>query len=183
MTSSSWKKGFHLIYTHGSNVNFQRSACEMTLSDLDQLLNEYLKNSEKLLLGTISLDTQEIHQFGYVQSVHMDSKKSQFVCSFIPMSSSEVQELTHPIDHLLISHEAHFDIIDEQQNTLRYQVAYVTFEQSENELTYFFADAATVENPLAYVAAFWEQVTDVGRDVDFSMVGCSAHDFAKKRKD
>lgn len=172
-----------MVFTHGSNVNFQESAREMFLSDLESLLNQYLQASEKLLLGTINLERQELHQYGYVESFDIDQEQMRFRCVFTPFESSKVREVAHSLTDLQISHEAKFDVIDHKLGKLFYQVAYVTFEDHQgDELTYFFADGKRVENPLMYVASFWEKVSEVGRDVDFSMTGCQAHDLAKKLK-
>lgn len=172
-----------MVFTHGSVVNFQTSAREMYLEDLKILLNRFLSDTAALLLGTINLDRQELHQYGYVQSFHFDQEDRLFRCSFIPFESSEVKEITQSITELQISHEAHFDVIDAKQGKLRYQVVYVTFEDDNGkEITYFFADGKCVEDPLMYIATFWEQVSEVGRDVDFSMTGCQAHDISKKLK-
>lgn len=154
----------------------------MSPVDLEQLLQEYVAQTEQLLIGTIHLSKQELHQFGTVQTIRLNQTDGNFSCSFLPLQSSTVQQITHPLDSLLISHEAHFDVIDEQEETIRYKIAYVTFrdDKDSDEITYFFADGMKVAKPLAYVAAFWEQVSEVGRDVDFSLTGCTAHDFAKK---
>lgn len=170
------------VFAHGSNVNFQESAREMVPADLADVLKRYLKESKALLLGTIDLTQAELRQYGYVQSIQMDEE--QFHCRFLPFESQEEKEITYAMDELLISHEAHFDVVDPKSGKLRYQVAYVTFESDDadqnNEMTYFFADAERVENPLMYIATFWEQVHEVGRDTDFAMTGCRAHDVSKK---
>jgi hypothetical protein len=75
---------------------------------------------------------------------------------------------------LLLSQEACFDILDDQKGRLRYRVIYLTFIEHEGgETTYFIADGQGVSNPLACVAEFWQQVYEVGRDVDFNLSGCS----------
>lgn len=172
-----------MIFTHGSNVNFQESACEMTPKDLDVLLKNYLTYSESLLVGTIHLNKQELYQYGIVQTAEIDPDSNQFHCSFTPIQLSDVQHLSHSMNELVISHEARFDVLVNEQEKTQYQVAFVTFNNEKaKEITYFFADQQKVENPLEYIIAFWELVSEVGRDVDFSLTGCSAHDFAKKIK-
>jgi len=170
------------VFTHGSNVNFQESAREMVPADLADVLKRYLSESNALLFGTIDLGQEELRQYGYVRAIHID--EAQFRCIFLPFESKEEREITYAMDELLISHEAHFDVVDQKSGQLRYQVAYVTFEPDDvdqnNEITYFFADAERVENPLMYIATFWEQVHEVGRDTDFAMTGCRAHDLSKK---
>ncbi len=172
-----------MVFTHGSVVNFQESAREMFPEDLAYLFDTYLSDTDALLFGTIHLERQELHQFGYVQSLHIDPDRQLFRCLYTPMESSETKEIVRSLTELQISHEAHFDVIDQSQGKLRYQVAYVTFEDDDGEeITYFLADGKRVENPLMYVAAFWEHVSEVGRDVDFSMTGCQAHDLSRKLK-
>lgn len=168
------------VFTHGSNVNFQLSAREMYPADLEKVLSRYLHQAHKLLLGTIDLDRQELHQYGYVRTIQVDDQ--QFRCTFMPFESTELSEVSYAIEDLQISHEGHFDVLDQQGEPFHYQVAYVTFEDQGEEKTYFFADV-DVENSLMYIATFWEQVHEVGRDTDFSMTGCRAHDLANKWKD
>lgn len=167
-----------MVFTHGSNVNFQESAREMFPEDLENLLNTYLARTDSLIVGTINTEKQELHQYGNVQAFTID--QDQFRCVFTPFQSPESMEISQSLENLLITHEAHFDVIDDQQGQVHVQVAYVTFDQIESgETTYFFADGQSIENPLPYVAAFWEKVSHVGRDIDFSLTGCKAHDLSK----
>lgn len=167
------------VFTHGSNVNFQVSAREMVPSDLQNVFTRYMQKTDALLLGTIDLNRQELHQYGYVRTIQIDDDR--FQCTFTPFETQEVQQVTYETETLQISHEACFDVLDPKNGKLCYQVAYVTFENEQgDEKTYFLADAKPVENPLMYIAAFWEQVHEVGRDTDFSMTGCMAHDRSNK---
>lgn len=174
------------VFTHGSNVNFQTSAREMYASDLHRLLQRRLQESTSLLLGTLDLNRQELKIYGTLVQAEISEEKNQCSFTFSLMNQEGEQTIEHSYEELLISHEARFDIIDDQKGNVEYGVLYISFlnEQTGEETTYFFADEKEVSNPLACVVQFWEKVHEVGRDIDFNLTGCIAHkvDFLRKNQ-
>jgi hypothetical protein len=150
----------------------------MFAKDLNEIIRGYIEGKESVLFGTIDLDKEAIYVFGRAQQIDVDEQKNRFAVTYTQMEKPLAEKIEMPFENLEISHEALFDIIDEKQGQVQYRVIYVSFwnEDEKEEMTYFFADEYQVSHPLECVASFWEQVTNVGRDVDFTMTGCSAFD-------
>ncbi|SFI99891.1 hypothetical protein [Thermoflavimicrobium dichotomicum] len=166
------------VFSHGCNINFSESTREMFAPDLNKIIQQYIKDSDSVLFGMIHLEEEALYVFGRAQQVVIDEPNNRFAVTYMQMEKPLTENIELPFENLEISHEAIFDVIDEQKGQVQYRVIYVSFwdEGEKKERTYFFADEHLVSNPLECVAAFWEQVTDVGRDVDFNMTGCTAHD-------
>jgi hypothetical protein len=162
------------VFTHGSNINFQCSAREITGSELERLIHEYQKEHPALLFGKIDLNQSEIYVYGTLKQAEINEDDDR--CCFRYRSEQGDGMEKHSFDQLLLSQEAHFDIIDEKKGRVFYRVLYITFmeEDTGKETSYFLADADGVSQPLACVAEFWQQVVEVGRDVDFTLSGCSS---------
>ncbi|SEM72198.1 hypothetical protein [Lihuaxuella thermophila] len=172
------------VFSHGCVVNFQESTREMFSSDLDRLINNLIRQTDQMLFGTVDLDKQEVRLFGHVQAIRLDEESDRCEMSFTLLEETGAETVVHSIEDLLISHEALFDILDDVKGQVSYRVVYLTFADGEGggEITYFFADANAVTHPLACVAEFWQQVSEVGRDVDFNLSGCTAHDLNRTWK-
>jgi hypothetical protein len=176
------------VFTHGSVVNFDRAAREMRPADLDRLLKRFREEHERILLGSINLTEGKIYLYGHLKSIQIDDSANRCEFVFTPMEGQPREErILHTVDELEISHDACFDIEDDEQGVVQVQVAYVTFAEPEtaNEITYFLVDPDSCSDALACVAEFWGQVHEVGRDVDFRVTGCSAYDlsFIQKMKE
>jgi hypothetical protein len=167
------------VFSHGCVVNFQESTREMFSSDLDRLINDLIRQTDEVLFGTVDLEKQEVRVFGHAKAVRLDEENNRCEMMFTLLEEAAAETIHHPFEDLLISHEALFDILDEVKGQVSYRVIYVTFAdwKTDREITYFFADENAVTQPLACVAEFWQQVSEVGRDVDFSLSGCTAHDL------
>lgn len=169
------------VFTHGSIYNFQESAREMFISDLEQLIANNQRETTKMLLGTIDIHKEELHLYGTVNELHFDLKNNLCVFRF-QLMEGEKREISHSLDELAISHDATFDVLDESDREVRYQVIYLTFRdrESDEETSYFLAgDGGSVQEPLACVMEFWQQVWEIGRGVDFTVSGCRAKAFCK----
>lgn len=166
------------VFTHGSSFNFQESAREMFITDLDQLIHSYQEDTKKIMLGTINLGKGEVHFFGHLQAVYFDEENGTCELHFNMMTGEE-RRVSYSLKALTISHDAVFEVFEEGDQKVTYQVLYVTFqkEEDETETTYFLAKEDVVKEPLAYVAEFWQQVSEVGRDVDFTVAGCRTKAF------
>lgn len=167
------------VFTHGSTNNFQESAREMFISDLDQLISTYQEN-EKVILGTINLEQGEVHLFGTLHGISFDSENNQCEVHF-SMLGGEERRVPHSYEELIISHDATFDLYEEDDQQVTYQVVYVTFraEDSDKETTYFLAKEAIVSEPVSCAVEFWQQVSQVGRDADFKITGCRTKAFSE----
>lgn len=164
-------------FSHGSNVNFHESTQEMTPDRLERIFHRWLEETNGLTMGTIHLEKEELRQYGRAIAVSLDGE--QITITFIPIDETEQQTIHHSLEDLAISHEAVFNIVDEAKGEVRCRVLYLTFDAIDDELTYYFVDE-TASEPLACVAEFWQQVSEVGRDVDFTLSGCSANQFKPK---
>ncbi|TCS94942.1 hypothetical protein [Hazenella coriacea] len=172
------------VFPHGSNVNFQTSTREMFDSHLEQLLQRYMEGKQ-ILFGTIDVNNDELRIYGTATSVRINNENKE--CEFqyqLNDDSHQSGQISVSFDELLISHEASFDLLDEDHGTVPYKVIYVTFENPETgeETTYFFADEKGVSQPLSCVVEFWSQVSEVGRDVNFELTGCTANEFSRLLK-
>jgi hypothetical protein len=165
------------IFSHGSIVNFQSSAREMFPHDLERLIYHFISDTDSVLVGTIDLEIGEIRVYGRAKSVQFNEPLDCVTFAYTFLDKPDLQVVQHAMKELMISHEAMFAILDKGKQPILYRVLYVTFaeEEGEKEVTYFFADEHMVQEPLAHVAEFWQQVTEVGRDVDFRLSGCAAH--------
>jgi len=172
------------VFTHGSMVNFQASAREMFAEDLQRLFQERLREHSSILFGTIDLDQEVLNIYGTLIQAEISEDENRCVFTFSLSDGNEEKFVEQPFEELLISHEARFDILDEEKKQVEYSVLYVSFlsEETGEETTYFFADESGISHPLACVAQFWEQVHEVGRDTDFNVSGCAAHDLSFLRK-
>ncbi|GAA5344219.1 hypothetical protein [Planifilum fimeticola] len=162
------------VFPHGNVVNFQASVREMFSADLERLLNRAIEGTS-VLTGTIDADQGELRLYGRIRDVEIDEQGDRFAIRFRDMENQADREAVRSFEQLSISHEAHFDIEDPDRGTVRYSVYYVTFtgEDGEEE-TFFFAGENSASRPLDCVAAFWDQVRNVGRDTDFSSSGCAS---------
>ncbi|MBA4601369.1 hypothetical protein [Thermoactinomyces mirandus] len=167
------------VFAHGCNINFQESVREMFVPDLKRLFEKALAESDQLLFGKIDLEKQEIIVYGRLKEIVFSEGKNDFVFTYQLQNCPENKEERQKLEELYLSHEACFDIVDEKRGTIPYRVLYVTFmnENSGDETTYFVADERGGSQPLACVAEFWQQVYELGRDIDFEMFGCTAHDL------
>jgi hypothetical protein len=172
------------VFSHGQNVNFQKSTKEMFAADLNKIILRFMESTESLLFGSIDVANEALYLFGRLQKIEIDESADLFSVSFQQMEDGVVDHLERSFADLEISHEAIFDVIDEKKGRVQSRVIYVTFwdEEKKDEVTYFFIDEHQVSNPLECVVSFWEQVSDVGRDVDFNLTGCAAHDRKRKCK-
>jgi hypothetical protein len=165
------------IFSHGCIVNFQPSAREMFPHDLERLICHFLSDTDSVLVGTIDLEVSEIRVYGRAKSVQFNEPLDRVTFAYTFLDKPDLHVTQHAMRELVISHEAMFAILDRGEQPIPYRVLYVTFAEEEGgkEVTYFFAGEHTLEEPLAYVAEFWQQVTEVGRDVDFRLSGCAAN--------
>ncbi|WP_124727984.1 hypothetical protein [Staphylospora marina] len=173
------------VFAHGCLINFDRSAREMTPSDLDRLLQGFIGEHSRTWLGTIDLDKSELRLYGDLQSVRIDEGENRCEFVFLPAEGErEERRIVHPADHLAISHEAVFDIEDPRRDRVTVRVVYITVSEpgALEETTYFLADPDACSDILSCVAEFWSLVHEVGRDVDFRVTGCMANDLSFLRK-
>ena len=170
------------VFAHGCNINFQESVREMVISDWKRLLDKMLDQQDKTLFGKIDLEAKEVRVYGRLESFDYDEEGNRCTFSFQWMDEPKQEEENQKLEDVYLSHEASFDIVDEQAGPVHYRVLYITFmdEETGDETTYFFADEESVSEPLACVAEFWQQVWELGRDIDFEMFGCSVYDINRK---
>lgn len=154
------------VFSHGSNVNFQSSSREMFFPDLEKLLNHKLQTAKQLIFGIINPNEEQIMVLGSLAQITLTEDRHSF----------EMKEEKVELDHeqFFLSQEAIFTIQDEQRGQLDVDVLYLTYNQGTGEQIYFFIDEETTTYPLSCVVQFYPQVKDVGRDVDFSLSGCTA---------
>lgn len=172
------------VFPHGNVVNFGESVREMNAKELLVKLNRIMKEKGSMLMGTISLDQQELHIYGQVESAVFDEQTKKIVFHFTSAGGEKWEEARF-LDDLYLSHEIHFDIQDRAYGLIRYEVWYITFHKDDGETTFFFADEDKVSQPLDCVVEFWKQGWEVGRDVDMNRLRvCTSTDFkglARKR--
>lgn len=169
------------VFTHGSNLNFQTSAREVYATDLHTLLQPYRPTDESILLGSISLEKEEIFLHGHIQSMTVQPEGDWRV-HYRLVETDEERQLVLPVEQIVLTQEAKFEVI-EQENPLVYQVFYLTFSKGEEEITYFLAPGERVVEPLAYVAEFYRHTAEVGRDIDFAISGCHAFDLNRRLRE
>lgn len=164
-------------FTHGMLFNFQEAAREMFARDLTRKLKEYLTEYPQSLFGTIDLETESIYVYGQLRQASVDEEADQ--CQFVYDAIDGQRLETRSYQELMITHEAGFDIVEDEGEPFYYDVLFITFMDEANgkETTYFIADQQRVAQPLAYVGEFWQRVSEVGRDVDFQMSGCGKADL------
>jgi hypothetical protein len=168
-------------FTHGMLFNFQEAAREMFARDINRKVNDYLAAYPQSLFGTIDLDSESIYVYGHLRQASFDEEADRCEFDYVAAEGEQGVE-SCSYEELLITHEAGFDIIEEEDGSpLYYDVLYVTFmdDATGKETTYFIADEKRVNQPLAYVGEYWRQVSEVGRDIDFQMSGCSKVDLGK----
>lgn len=161
------------VFSHGSNVNFQTSAREMFFSDLETLFEQKKEHSKKFVMGLLKPDKEQLVIYGLLTRCNLDNTIHKF--------ELEDEVIQWQQDDFLLSQEAAFTIEDERQGKVDYEILYLTYEDEEGESVLFFMDESAVTHPLACVVQFYEQVKDVGRDVDFSLTGCSANEWKPQK--
>ncbi|MFC7441346.1 hypothetical protein [Laceyella putida] len=167
-------------FTHGMLFNFQEAAREMFARDITRKVGDYLAEHPQSLFGTIDLGSGSIYVYGHLRQASFDEEADRCEFAYHSIEGDRGTE-TLSYEELLISHEAGFDIVEDEGAPCYYDVLYVTFmdEATGKETTYFIADEQRVAQPLAYVGEYWQRVSEVGRDVDFQMSGCSKIDPTK----
>ncbi|MBD1371019.1 hypothetical protein IC620_01420 [Hazenella sp. IB182357] len=172
------------VFPHACKINIHRSVREMTADKLQALLNRLLSEQQMTLFGSLDIDKEELRIYGYMQTADINEETDQALFEFITLEDQTRMDIKESFDQLRISHEAHFDIIDEKYGALSYGVHYLTFEnkQDEGETTYFLAETDGVSEPLACVAEFWPKVMELGRDTDFGTGCTSSIDFREQLK-
>lgn len=168
------KRGVNIVkvFSHGSNVNFQTSAREMFFSDLETLFEQKKEHSKQFVMGLLKPDKEQLLIYGLLTRCNLDDSIHKF--------ELEDEVIQWQPDDFLLSQEAAFTIEDERQGKVDYEILYLTYEE-EGESVLFFMDESAVTHPLACVVQFYEQVKDVGRDVDFSLTGCSANEWKPQK--
>ncbi|MCH5583614.1 hypothetical protein MK805_01335 [Shimazuella sp. AN120528] len=161
------------VFSHGSNVNFQISAREMFFTDLESLLKRKKEQSGRFVMGLLKPDKEQLVVYGLLTRYNLNDTEHTF--------ELEDETIKWPQDQFLLSQEAVFTIEDERQGQVDYDILYLTYEDSEGESVLFFIDENNVTHPLACVVQFYEQVKEVGRDVDFSLTGCSANEWKPQK--
>jgi hypothetical protein len=161
------------VFSHGCNVNFQTSAREMFFSDLETLLQRKKDQSQQLVMGILKPDKEQLAVYGLLIRCNLNDVIHKF--------ELENEMIEWNQDHFLLSQEAAFTIEDDRKGQVGYDVLYLTYEDREGESVLFFIDEDAVTHPLACVVQFYEQVKDVGRDVDFSLTGCSANEWKPQK--
>lgn len=167
------------VFAHGCNINFQESVREMFVPDLKRLFDKAFAEHEHLLFGKIDLEKEEIVVYGHLKEIVFSEQNNDCLFTYQLKDNPDQGEERQKLEELYLSHEACFDIVDEKRGATPYGVFYVTFvnEDSGDETTYFIADEQGASEPLACVAEFWQQVHELGRNIDFEMFGCTAHDL------
>lgn len=168
------------ILTHATNINFHCSAKEMNFALLQALLQKRLEQNEYLSLGIIHDSQEKMQLLGTIDDIQIDEDKDEFHLTVSYLDDHEnthSETIYHTTEEFQISHEAIFDIHDEKRGTISYCIIYLTFWSESGEVTYFLANLEEVDHPLSCVVQFWEQVKDVGNDVDFELTGCTANEF------
>ncbi len=169
------------VFAHGCNINFQKSVREMFVRDLQRLFDKAFAEHEHLLFGKIDLEKEKIILYGRLENIVFSEERDDCLFTYQLKNNPDKGEERQKLEELYLSHEACFDIVDERRGAIPYRVLYVTFmnEDSGDETTYFVADELAVSQPLACVAEFWQQVCELGREIDFEMFGCTGHDLSK----
>lgn len=159
------------VFSHGSNVNFQISTREMLSSELERLVHNKINQNQQLVLGVLYPNKEQLEVFGHLI-------KCSFMDQFHSFEIEEEEDTIQPnADQFIISQEAIFTIEDERKGQVEVEVLYFTYEQNDEEMVYFCIDELAATHPMACVVQFYEQVKNVGRDVDFSLTGCSVNEW------
>lgn len=159
------------IWPHGSNINFQVSAREMTFTDFERVMHPFLE-SESVIWGRMKPDKEEIWIYGPATNIEFNTVEHQ-------LHTQIGEPLTLDLSELMISHEAIFDVIDDEKGKVTCSVLYLTIEENTEEAVYFFVDKNQVTHPLACVVEFWPHVEEIGREMDLS--GCPSFLYKKGR--
>jgi hypothetical protein len=164
------------VFSHGSNVNFQTSTREMFFPDLERLLQDKIQSADLFVLGMIHPTNEQLEVYGRLTKVSFTDSVNFFV-----IEGEEEKPILLDADQLLISQEAIFTIEDEKKGQVDVEVFYLTYKQDDyTEVVYFAIDESSVTHPMACVVQLFEQVKDVGQDVDFSLTGCTANEWKPK---
>lgn len=165
------------VYTHGSHINFQQSAREIQLKDMVGILHPYLSQEAGCLFGNIMLENEEIYLFGELDEMSVDLQSEKWNISYRQADTEQITYIQYPFERFVLSQEAVFDVIEGEQQ-VSYSVLFLTFtDEFAKEKNFFLAPQGVVSEPLAYVAEFWSVSSEVGRDMDFAISGCSASDL------
>lgn len=162
------------FFAHGSNVNFQASTREMFFPDLTALLQQKKQQSERFVVGLLRADKEQIAVYGNLDSFILNEDVHIF-------RIDGEDELSFERKQFLLSQEAIFTIEDERNGQIDVTVTYLTYEEADGEIVVFLLDEAAVTHPLACVVQFYDQVKEVGRDVDFNVIGCTANEWKPKK--
>jgi len=162
------------VFSHGSNVNFQTSTREMFFSDLEELIQQKKKHSKSFVLGILKPAKEQIAVFGQLEDALLQDATHVF-------EISGEDPITFAKNTFFMSQEAIFTIDDERAGQIEYDVLYLTYEDDDEETILFIMDETAVTHSLACVVQFYEQVKDVGRDVDFSLIGCSSNQWKPEK--
>jgi hypothetical protein len=162
------------VFSHGSNVNFQTSTREMFFSDLEVLIQQKKEKSKQLVMGMLKPEQEQLAVYGVLSKIALQEDIHRF-----EIEEEDPVELDQ--EKFLISQETIFTIEDEREGKIDYQILYLTYEEDEGELVLFFIDESTVTHPLACVVQFYPHVKEVGRDVDFSLIGCTANQWKPEK--
>ncbi|SFS66918.1 hypothetical protein [Marininema halotolerans] len=160
------------IFPHGNVVNFTDSVREMTASELEQLLSTQIHSHSSVVTGHLDMKAEAVYLYGQAERFQINEEAGEVIVTSRSVDD-QPYEARFSFDDLLLSHEMHFDIIVDNDQTIRYPVYYVTFATEEGEKTLFFAQQEGVEEPLHYVTEFWMQAGETGRDTTFESGTCS----------
>jgi hypothetical protein len=162
------------FFAHGSNVNFQTSTREMFFSDLTTLLQQKKEQSRRFVVGLLRAEKEQIAVYGALKSFVLNEDVHIF-------EIEDEDELRFDREQFLLSQEAIFTIEDERNGQIDVTVTYLTYEEADGEIVVFLIDEAAVTHPLACVVQFYGQVKEVGRDVDFHVIGCTANQWKPQK--
>lgn len=174
------------ILTHGSNINFHCSSKEMDFVRLQNFLENKIDETAYLSIGILQPEKERLEILGDLRGIEINESEEEFTFQVSYLDEDDIQRserIFHSTEDFIISHEAIFDIHDEQRGTISYAIQYLTFwAEGGEEVTYFLVDMLGVEHPLACVVQFWDKVKEVGRDVDFKITGCAANEYQEVLK-
>ncbi|WP_028778713.1 hypothetical protein [Shimazuella kribbensis] len=162
------------VFAHGSNVNFQTSTREMFFTDLEALIQHQKDKSDQFIMGHLKHAKEQLAVYGLLLKSSLNDS--------IHIFETEEETIEWKQEQFYISQEAVFTIEDEREGKKDFTVIYLTYEDDEGESVLFFMDETAVTHPLACVVQFYEQVKEIGRDVDFSLIGCTANEWKPSKK-
>jgi hypothetical protein len=162
------------VFAHGSNVNFQTSTREMFFTDLEKLIHYQKGQSKRFIMGHLKPAKEQLAVYGPLLKSSLNDS--------IHIFETEEETIEWKQEQFFISQEAVFTIEDEREGKTNFTVLYLTYEEEDGESVLFFMDETAVTHPLACVVQFYDQVKEVGRDVDFSLIGCTANEWKPQKK-